>query len=139
MNRLFLATASVFSIASILCGPAEADLGDADLGEANVIINDGKIYKAVCGKDEVDCNVKFKDGRFIVGDGDGITKEQVAGVTTEKIHTGDFLSSWHFYEYRIKYTSNEGNEKAASLRFYNDKVNEEFRRNFAYWLGGDLR
>lgn len=82
---------------------------------------------------EVDCEIKFDENRLIVDRGSGITASQLLDIKSEKVHTGNWISSWHYHLYKIKYISKNGETKQGSFRFYNDGVNALFKKDLQIW------
>ena len=133
--RGFLPAVALIGVFLGAAFPVRADLGAADMP----IDESGQVYNALCGKDEQDCRVAFKDGRLVVDSGAGISDSQVVRLTYEKIHTGDWLSTWHYHEYRVKYRTNSGSDSIGIIRFYNDGVSDEFKRRLEDWVGEPIR
>ena len=133
--RRFLAAAAFIGASLLATAPARADLGAAD----TAIGGSNRIYDALCGKNEKDCRVAFKNDRLIVDNGDGIGLSQLIGLTYEKIHTGDWLSTWHFHEYRVRYRAENGATSVGIIRFKNDGTSDDFKRDFQDWTGEPLR
>ena len=59
--------------------------------------------------------------------------------TYEKIHTGDWLSTWHFHEYRVRYRAENGATSVGIIRFKNDGTSDDFKRDFQDWTGEIIR
>ena len=121
---------------------AYADLGGAEIESAEPNAKStmsGRVFDAKCGAKNIDCKIRFSEERFIVDKGSGITAAQLIDVKSEKVHTGNWISTWHYHSYNFKCASSSGEEREGAFRFYNDKVNEAFKRDLKIWTKRNSR
>ena len=116
------------------------DLGSADFKEAlnnsnssekNDRSQDFGIMRCGWLAQTVDCDVKFKDGRLVVGDSKGITKDQI---TQLSMSSDKFLKELHIF-----YRDSEGIINQASISKKINKVKDfqrwhRFIKEFLYFL-----
>lgn len=128
-------------IAALMCAipsAVYADLGSAEIEQyRQPPVMSGKVFDAKCGKKSKKCKIKFVGDRLIIDNGAGITASQLLDVKSEKVHTGNWISSWHYHSYDLKYVSDSGEEKVGAFRFYNDGVNDSFKKDLQVWVNKD--
>ena len=163
MKRLLLPLLAALALPTALM----ADLGGADLPNSGSFSTSNKVYDAWCGQFEytfkppkgVDCKVQFKNGRLIVDDGNGITKDQIRKVKLELRCKDTFLLSscadgHRDKRYRINYVDSKMSwwsewlqnlrgkvvaNKTALITFRDRDTDEFFRNDFEVWLGFPIR
>ena len=141
MKRLFLVL-FLFGLIS----PVFADLGEADLEESGSNATSTKIYDALCGKEpRKDCKVKFLNGRLIVNNGKGISKEQLVEITREIECEPTFWWNCNaapevnaYKVYRISYSSNNA-LKTGIITFHHYPTDQMFKSDLQIWMGKPLR
>jgi len=163
MKKLFLATASLLSISSILCGAVQADLGTAEEGFENINNASERIYEAYCGSVENrKCEVKFREGRMIVNGSSGISADQVTKIRQQYLlffdkrktkqqqsdHGGTCLIGGtihalerpscqnHIY---IQYEDTAGKKRKGLFRFQHKASGNAFLIDIELWSGMELR
>ena len=146
MRHLTLATFAILFLGM----PVKADLAGADITGPTGGTTTGNQYDAWCGESRQDCKITFKNDRLVVGEGSGITKSQVEGVTKTHVcrHRSfgilectslDYTARLYDKEFLITYVSSGSDKRTALITFRNQGSSDKFERDLQIWMGSLLR